>query len=109
MRPALCEGPSKHMREYYLRCLVESLLAERLREAAENVGEGRVTTASFYSKSAVSCWAKEEKTYIEGVILLCSPAERKNHRCNTLVTFPLSIGCALSKKDVSWPSLRTVC
>lgn len=32
-RPALCEGPSEHMRNYYLRCLVESLLADRLREA----------------------------------------------------------------------------
>lgn len=33
-RPALCEAPSsRHMREYYLRCLVESLLTDRLREA----------------------------------------------------------------------------
>lgn len=35
VRPALCEGPSRHMREYYLRCLVDSLLRDRLREAAE--------------------------------------------------------------------------
>jgi len=42
-RPALCEAPrSRHMREYYLRCLVESLLADRLREAATPGGkEGR--------------------------------------------------------------------
>lgn len=33
VRPGLCEGPSRHMREYYLRCLVDSLLADRLREA----------------------------------------------------------------------------
>ncbi|CAM9831640.1 unnamed protein product [Scytosiphon promiscuus] len=34
VRPGLCEGASRHMREYYLRCLVESLLADRLREAS---------------------------------------------------------------------------
>lgn len=47
-RPALCEDPSSgHMREYHLRCLVESLLADRLREAttggtAEKPGESLV-------------------------------------------------------------------
>ena len=33
VRPSLCEG-SGHMRLYYLRCLCESLLSERLRGAA---------------------------------------------------------------------------
>lgn len=42
MRPALCDAPSsRHMREYYLRCLVESLLTDRLREART---EGTVAT-----------------------------------------------------------------
>ncbi|CAM9183532.1 unnamed protein product, partial [Sphacelaria rigidula] len=36
VRPALCEGPSRHMREYYLRCLVESLLNDSLKESADN-------------------------------------------------------------------------
>lgn len=35
VRPALCEGPSRHMREYYLRCLVESLLTDILKETAD--------------------------------------------------------------------------
>ncbi|CAM9185851.1 unnamed protein product [Ascophyllum nodosum] len=41
VRPSLCEG-SGHMRLYYLRCLCESLLSERLRGAAasgERAGE----------------------------------------------------------------------
>lgn len=40
VRPALCEGPSRHMREYYLRCLVGSLLADRLREAVTDDERG---------------------------------------------------------------------
>lgn len=40
VRPALCEGPSRHMREYYLRCLVGSLLSDRLREAVADEGGG---------------------------------------------------------------------
>ncbi|CAM9521015.1 unnamed protein product, partial [Laminaria digitata] len=40
VRPALCEGPSRHMREYYLRCLMGSLLSDRLREAVADEGGG---------------------------------------------------------------------
>lgn len=40
VRPALCEGPSRHMREYYLRCLVGSLLADRLRDAVADDERG---------------------------------------------------------------------
>lgn len=49
-RPALCEGPSsRHMREYYLRCLVESLLADRLREATA-VGDTGTQGEKNYSR-----------------------------------------------------------
>ncbi|CBN77138.1 conserved unknown protein [Ectocarpus siliculosus] len=45
-RPALCEGPSKHMRNYYLRCLIESLLADRLREATAGDEDRRAIMAA---------------------------------------------------------------
>eukprot|EP00903_Cladosiphon_okamuranus_P008955 g8569.t1 len=46
-RPALCEVPSsRHMREYYLRCLVESLLADRLHEAKTESTAGRQGAAA---------------------------------------------------------------
>lgn len=46
VRPALCDGPSRHMREYYLRCLVESLLTDRLKEAAETNSVTATTTTT---------------------------------------------------------------
>ncbi|CAM9350044.1 unnamed protein product [Ectocarpus sp. 12 AP-2014] len=45
-RPALCEGPSEYMRNYYLRCLVESLLADRLREATAGDEDRRAIMAA---------------------------------------------------------------
>eukprot|EP00752_Nemacystus_decipiens_P007278 g6514.t1 len=80
-RPALCEAPSsRHMREYYLRCLVESLLSDRLREART---EGTVGTQGTDIEVRVETGggdATTEAAVVTSWSPLCNPASTADQR-----------------------------